>query len=247
MIGVASRKAKRAASSFERPDQQAAAHRRARAREAGDEGDRLGGAHGHRLRASRCARRCGVAVVLALGHARRAPPQPLGAEQHDPVQDQEERRRAGRREHRLQLVLQQQAQDARPGSWRRRSASPAGRRGSAARSRARRANATCRVRMRTQSRPEEPEQDDGRRQVRRHQEGDEVLVVLVDVPAEHARRDHALAQARDREQLGEALQQPEDRRPGRRRSVRQTERINSGTGAAPVAAARRRRSGWRGR
>src|SRR5213075_1858124 len=60
--------------------------------------------------------------------------------------------------------------------------------------------------------PEEAEQDERRRQVRRDEEGDEVRVVLVDVPAEQARQDHAVAQARDRKELRHALKQPEDDR-----------------------------------
>ena len=42
------------------------------------------------------------------------------------------------------------------------------------------------------------------------EEGEEEVVVLVDVPAEQAGRDHAVAEAGDREGLGDALQQPED-------------------------------------
>ena len=48
--------------------------------------------------------------------------------------------------------------------------------------------------------------------MRRDEEGEEVLVVLVDVPAEEAREDDAVPEARDREQLGDALQQPENDR-----------------------------------
>src|SRR5204862_1203881 len=62
--------------------------------------------------------------------------------------------------------------------------------------------------------PEEPEQDDRGREVSRDEEGDEVAVVLVDVPAEDPRQDHAVAEARDREELGDALQEPQDDRLG---------------------------------
>src|SRR5205085_197484 len=58
--------------------------------------------------------------------------------------------------------------------------------------------------------PEEDEQDDRRGEVRRDEEGEEVGVVLVDVPAQDARQDDAVAEARDREELGHALEQAED-------------------------------------
>ena len=170
------------------PDQEAAAHRRARAREARDERDRLGGAHADRLPPAGALGDVAVAVGVAVGLARCAPPQPLGAVEHDAVQDQEERRRLGRREHRLQLVLQQQPEDAgRDRADDDQPAQPAvgvlgrdlalGERPPHARDDAHPVA------------PEEPEQHDRRRQVRRHEEGDEVVVVLVDVPPEHARRD----------------------------------------------------------
>ena len=43
------------------------------------------------------------------------------------------------------------------------------------------------------------------------QEGEEVVVVLVDVPAEQARQDDAVPEARDRKRLGDALERAEDR------------------------------------
>ena len=62
--------------------------------------------------------------------------------------------------------------------------------------------------------PEEEEQDDRSRQMSRDEEGDEVLVVLVDIPAESLRDDDAVPEARDREELGHALEEPEhDRLP----------------------------------
>ena len=67
-------------------------------------------------------------------------------------------------------------------------------------------------RMRTQSRQKNAEQDERRRQVRGDEERDEVVVVLLDVPAEQPRQDHAVAEARDREQLAEPLQEPEQDR-----------------------------------
>ena len=57
--------------------------------------------------------------------------------------------------------------------------------------------------------PEEPEQDERGREVRGDEKGDEVGVVLVDVPAEQPRQDDAMAEARDRKQLAEPLQQAE--------------------------------------
>ena len=60
--------------------------------------------------------------------------------------------------------------------------------------------------------PEEEEEDDCRREMGCDEEGEEVLVVLVDVPPEEARKDDAVAQAGDREKLRHSLQQPEDDR-----------------------------------
>ena len=60
--------------------------------------------------------------------------------------------------------------------------------------------------------PEEEEQHDRRRKMRRDEEREEELVVLMDVPADEPREDDAVAEARDGEELGHALQQPEHRR-----------------------------------
>src|SRR5262249_12829776 len=60
--------------------------------------------------------------------------------------------------------------------------------------------------------PEEEEEDEGRREVRRDEEAQEVRVVLVDVPAEEAREDDARAETRDREELGHALDDAQDDR-----------------------------------
>jgi len=80
--------------------------------------------------------------------------------------------------------------------------------------------------------PEEAEQHDRRREVRRDEKGDEERVVLADVPAEELRRDHAVAEARDREELREALEQAE----GDRLSVRDRhERRLGGCPGAVVA------------
>ena len=55
--------------------------------------------------------------------------------------------------------------------------------------------------------PEEAQQHEGRRQVGRDEEGEEVLVVLMDVPPEQPRQDDAVAEARDGKELREALEQ----------------------------------------
>ena len=57
-----------------------------------------------------------------------------------------------------------------------------------------------------------PKQDERGRQVRRDQEGQEVVVVLVDVPAEQPRQDDGVPEARDRERLGDPLEEPQDDR-----------------------------------
>ena len=44
------------------------------------------------------------------------------------------------------------------------------------------------------------------------EEGDEVRVVLVDVPADEPGEDHAVPETRDGEQLGDALEQTQDDR-----------------------------------
>jgi hypothetical protein len=58
--------------------------------------------------------------------------------------------------------------------------------------------------------PEEDEQHDRGGQVGGDQKGQEELVVLVDIPAHELRQDHAMTEARDRERLGDALEQAED-------------------------------------
>ena len=83
---------------------------------------------------------------------------------------------------------------------------------SSARTSRSRSDRTMPLAIRFQSAQEEDEQHERRRQVRRDEEGEEEVVVLVDVPAEDARQDHAVAERGDRERLGDALEQPEDRR-----------------------------------
>src|SRR5262249_6573874 len=60
--------------------------------------------------------------------------------------------------------------------------------------------------------PEEDEQHDGRGEVGGDQERQEVLVVLVDVPAEETREDDAVPETRDREELGHSLEESEHAR-----------------------------------
>jgi hypothetical protein len=57
--------------------------------------------------------------------------------------------------------------------------------------------------------PEESEEDERRGEVSGDQEGEEEVVVLVDVPAEETRKDNRVAEARDREELGESLKEAE--------------------------------------
>ena len=61
-------------------------------------------------------------------------------------------------------------------------------------------------------REEEDEEDGRRREVRGHEEGEEVGLVLAQMPAEELRQDDGMAEARDREQLGHALQETDDDR-----------------------------------
>ena len=186
MIGVASRNAKRAASSFDSPTQQAAAHRRARAREARD---RARAPARRRRRAPAARRRCArdPLVVVAVSAARRATAQPLGAVEHHAVD------RSGRTRPTLarRTASRSGCSSSRPrspaGIVPTTSSQPSLRVGVVrGRSRGRAASARGRATIRTQSLPEEAEQDERRREMRRDEERDEELVVLVDVPAEQA-------------------------------------------------------------
>src|SRR5262249_24888530 len=127
------------------------------------------------------------------------------------VQHQEERGRLGRREHAAELVLEQQAENA--GRNRPDHEQPA--------------QLRVRVLLRDLAvskaaaeplhdphpvAPKEAEQHESRGEVRADQEDDEEVAVRLDVPAEQVGDDHAVAEARDREQLGEALEQSEDDR-----------------------------------
>ena len=111
-------------------------------------------------------------------HGRRLPPQELRSVEQEPVEHQEERRRLRRREDAAELVLEQQSERARPGSWRRTSSDPSlASVSSAAISRSRRLRPIP-LTIRTQSRPEEtPSRTSAVREMRRDDEDDEEVVV----------------------------------------------------------------------
>ena len=143
----------------------------------------------------------------------RAPPQRLGAEEDHAVEREEDARVLRRGEELPQPVLQQQAED--PGRDRGDDDQPAELRIGVV-------GADLAVAERASDpfddphpvAPEEPEEHERRREMGRDEEAQEVLLVLVDVPAEEAREDDAVPEARDGEELRDALEQPEDRAPG---------------------------------
>src|SRR5262249_7192927 len=59
--------------------------------------------------------------------------------------------------------------------------------------------------------PEEADENERRREMRRDEEAEEVRLVLVDVPPDEPREDDAMSEARNREELRDALEQPEHR------------------------------------
>ena len=144
-----------------------------------------------------------------LAERRRAAAQPLEGEQEHAVEGQEGGGRGSRGEERAQGVLEQQPEDA-------------GRDGAdheqPAQARVDIVGRDLAVAQRAQQArrdpppvvEEDPEEHDRGRQVGGDQEGQEVVVVLMDVPAEQARQDDRVAQAGDREGLGDALQQAQD-------------------------------------
>jgi hypothetical protein len=157
---------------------------------------------------------CAVPTAIAwrqlsfamLARARRAAAEPLEDQEQKAVDDQECRGSGCRCEHAAQLVLEQQAED--PGRDRADHEQPAEPRVVVA------DLAVAQRAAEAAQNPhpvleEEEEQDDGRGQVGGDQEREEELVVLVDVPAEEARHDHRVPEARDREGLGDALHQAE--------------------------------------
>ena len=241
MIGVASRNANRAASLFESPTSRPPPIVAPEREKPGISASAWAAPIAERSAPARPAWRSARRRRSSVCGARRR--RQLGAVEEEPVQHQEDRRATrARRSTWRSLCSSSQAEDA---GWDRpddRAARRAWRRcrpGSIPRSRRLRPRPLT---IRTQSLPEEAEQDERGGEVRRDEEGEEVRVVLVDVPAEQARQDHAVAEARDREELGDALQQAEhDRLPVRDELATTTRR--SGLSAGPL----RRRSGTRRR
>ena len=139
MIGVASRNAKRAASSLREADQQAARHRRAGAREAGDRARAPARRRRRSRRATRPRPRSARRRRPASG-ARRAPAQPLGAVEHDAVHASGRTPRSAPRRTRRAARARAAARAARPGSCRRPAASRAARPRRRRRSRGRRSD-----------------------------------------------------------------------------------------------------------
>ena len=154
-------------------------------------------------------RRVGVPFVVA--GLRRAAAEALEEQQQDAVEGEEDRRRLGRGEEVAQLVLERQAED--PGRDRADDDHPAepgvgvaGPIGAPAQRAAEPAEDPLPVVE------EEEEEDDRRGAVGGDQEGEEEFVVLVDVPAEQRGAITRVAEAGDRERLGDPLQGAEDDR-----------------------------------
>ena len=122
-------------------------------------------------------------------------------------------RRERRREDRAQLVLEQEAED--PGGDRADDEQPGELRvGVVLTDLAITKRATDALEDAGPIVPEEAEEHDRGREVRRDEERQEVLVILMDVPAKELRQDHAVPKARHREQFRDALKQPENDRSG---------------------------------
>src|SRR5581483_7431166 len=209
------------------PGQEPAAHRRARAREARHERDRLHRPDAERLLPAEPPRDpCVRIALLGLG---RAPPQPFRAVEHQPVQDQEDGRRLPRRERVPERVLEQEAEDSRRD--RADDEEPRELRVGVVVGDLAVADAAAEAAEDPHPVvPEEAEEDERRRQVRRDEERQEERVVLVDVPAEELREDDAVPVARDREELGHPLQQSEGGRLAVRDHARRPRRA-----AGPLA------------
>ena len=153
--------------------------------------------------------RIGVALAVAGFGAPAA--QPLEGEQQDAVEDQEEGRGLGRGEEGAQRVLEGEAEDA--GRDRPDHQQPAEPRVVVALADATVADRAAEALEDPHPVGEEVEEEDDRGgAVGGDQEDEEVVVVLVDVPAEEARDDHPVAEAGDREGLGDALGEAEDQR-----------------------------------
>jgi hypothetical protein len=148
-----------------------------------------------------------VAEVLVVAD-RGAAAQPLRPEQHQPIAEQADRGRGRRREHAPQRVLEQQAQQ--PGWDRAEDQEPAeegvgvARRDAAPPDRPPQPAHDPRPVA-----PEEAQQDQRGSEMGGDEERQERVVVLLDVPAQQLRRDHAVAEAGDREQLRRTLDQTE--------------------------------------
>ena len=217
MIGVASRNAKRAASSFESP---ASRPPPIVAPEREKPGISASACAAPTPSASRHADACGDARVppsasSSVGHDGRAAPQALGPVQQDAVQGQEERSRARATRRRCAAGPAAAARAARRGSCRRSAASRASRRCRRAISRRASERPSPRM-MRTQSRQKKPSSTSAvarcvaTRNVRKNGS-----FWWMSQPKMRG-QDHAVAEARDREQLADALQQSEqDRLPVR--------------------------------
>src|SRR5438270_11715698 len=213
-------------------DDEAAAQRRGRAREARDERDRLRRADEEGAAPADLARDPRVVVARGL---RRPATQELRAVEQEAVQDQEEGGRARGGEDMPELVLEQEAED--PGRDRPDDEQPAQLRVHVVGSDLALAEAAAEAAHDPHPvAPEEAEQDDRRREVGRDEEGEEVRVVLVDVPAQEARQDDAVAEARDGEELGHALEQTEDHGLPVRDQARERDRVSSAR--APSASRR---------
>src|SRR5919197_1308932 len=132
--------------------------------------------------------------------------QELGGEQDEAVRGEEDRGGLGIPEQRAQRMLEQQAEQ--PGGDRADDEQPreprvgvAGRDLPVAQAAPKAAEDAPPLRQ------EEEEEHQRSREVRGDQEGEEIRLLLVQVPAEQLREDDRVAEARDREQFGDALQQ----------------------------------------
>ena len=209
MIGVASRKAKRAASLCERPTRSPPPIDAPEREKPGTSASACAAPIDDRLRTSRPAarsarRRPRPSAALGGGAARRRRGAGRCTRGRSP--------RTGERRRACGACPAASARGSRPGSSRRRAAS--------------RASRPCRPRAISRSRSDRPRplQDPAPSRARRSRSStiavarcvatrkrEEVRGVLVDVPADELREDDAVAEARDGEELGHALEQAEHR------------------------------------
>ena len=189
---------------------QAAAHRRARAREPRDQCERLGCADGEGVPPSDLA--CDPRIVVGLDLNAAAAEQ-LGSEEQEAVREEEDRGGGRRREHMSQPVLEQKTEN--PRGNRPDDEQPAELRVGVVGSDLPVPKAPAEALDDSGPvAPEETQEHERGREVRGDEKGDEVAVVLVDVPTEELRQDHAVAEARDRKELRHSLQKPEHGRLG---------------------------------